>query len=266
MKCEELELIMIDYLDNTLDRAQCEEVELHISSCERCMDEIREFKTIFQSMSATEMEKPEDILKINFYYMLQSEINKMKSGSTLTARKASTRRWTSVTLKVAAGIGLIISGAFIGNIIHQKMTIRDSSIQLDDSQGEDRNKMLMNTLLNEESPGRRIKAINYVEDNPSPDQKVLNALINVLNKDNNVNVRLAAAYTLSKFLDSPVVRDSIVESLGKQTEPVVQVVLMNILTEKMEVKAIEPMKKIISNKNTMEQVKYAAEKSIKVLL
>lgn len=268
MKCEELESAIVDYLDNTLDDAHRKEIENHISSCERCMDEIRELQSVLQSISATEMEKPDETLRINFYHMLKSEMNKLKAEDERIEKRQSITLWPSLFLKIAAGIALLFAGAFLDKIIHHNPTISNSSAHLDELRSEvkDMKKMLMFTLLNEESPSQRIKAVNFVDNIPTPDQKVLNALIGTLNNDKNVNVRLAAAYSLAKFLDNPLVSDSIVESLGKQTEPIIQVVLMNILTEKKEIKAVEPMKKIISNRKTMEQVKYAAQKSINVLL
>ena len=63
-----------------------------------------------------------------------------------------------------------------------------------------------------------------------------------------------------------MVRDSLVKSLETQNEPIIQIVLMNILTEKKETKAIGPMKRIISNKNVMKEVKEIAQKGIGVLL
>jgi hypothetical protein len=268
MKCEEVETAMIDYLDNKLDIVHREQIEKHIETCERCMDEVKDFQNIFKAISATEMEQPDATMKINFYHMLHSEMNKLKINRELAVKRTSTKPWPSIFLKIAAGIALLILGAFLGNFIQKNIATQNSSAQLDDyhDKEKDQNKVVMYTLLNEESPSERIKAVNVVEDCDSPDLKVLNALIRVLNDDNNVNVRLAAAYTLSKFLNSSQVRDSIVESLGKQTEPIIQVVLMNILTEKMEIKAVAPMKKIISDKNTIEQVKNVAEKSIQVLL
>ena len=266
MKCEELESVIIDYLDNTLDIAHRGEVEKHISSCEKCSDTIREYETIFQTISATEMEKPHESLKTNFNYMLRSEVNKLKPNRESALKFSVTRNWSPVFLRIAASIALLIGGAFLGNIIHQKITNRNIVMQSDNPRDEKKNNILIYTLLNDKSPGQRIKTVNSIEDNASPDPKVINAILTVLNNDDNINVRLAAVYTLSKFLDNQPVLDSLVESLGKQTEPLIQIMLMNILTEKMEAKAVEPMKKIIMHKNTMDQVKYAAEKNINVLL
>ena len=59
--------------------------------------------------------------------------------------------------------------------------------------------------------------------------------------------------------------DSLVASLSKQTEPIIQIVLINILAEKKETRAIRPIQEIISNGNTMKEVRDIAEKSLKLL-
>ncbi len=268
MKCEEVETAMIDYLDNALDKAHRDEIEKHLLTCERCMDEVRDFQDILQTMSSAEMEKPDDTLRINFYHMLQSEINKQKAAEVKPAKKHTVSLWSSSWIKVAAGVALLVAGAFLGRIIQPGMKTDNSSVQLGELKSEvtEMKKILMFTMLNEESPSQRIKAVNYAEEIPYPDQKVIGALLNTLNKDKNVNVRLAALYSLARFSNSQLVRDSLVKSLETQNEPIIQIVLMNILTDKKEMKAVEPMRKIMSKKNVMKEVKEAAQKGIEVLL
>jgi hypothetical protein len=268
MKCEEFESVITDYFDHNLNEEQCLEFEKHSTSCEKCSEDFREYKILLNSIADTKMELPDESMKLNFYYMLQSEINRMNTDETSSIKRSVIKRWPSALLKIAAGFVLIIAGAFLGNIIHQKITTGNSSSKYSVNTKElnEKRDMLLVSLLNEDSPGERIKAVSLVEENKTIDPKLLNALIKVLNNDQNVNVRLAAAYTLSKFLDTPMVRDSVVESLGKQSEPLIQIMLMNILTEKKELKAVEPMKKIIQDNKTIEQVKYAAEKNINVLI
>ncbi len=76
MKCEDVESAMIDYLDNTLEKARRDEVEKHLETCERCLDELKDFQQILQTVDSTEMEQPDETLRINFYHMLHGEMNK----------------------------------------------------------------------------------------------------------------------------------------------------------------------------------------------
>jgi hypothetical protein len=268
MKCEEVEMLTMDYLDKTLDDKLQSEIEKHLLTCEKCMDEVKDFQSILQEMSATEMEQPDETLRINFYHMLQTEINKQKVASNKLLPKPTVSIWSSPWTKVAAAVLLLIAGAFIGKIFQPSGKQENSTVQLSELKSEvtEMKKILMFTMLNEESPSQRIKAVNYAEEIPNPDHKVIEALVNTLNKDKNVNVRLAAVYSLARFSGNQLVRDSLVKSLEAQTEPIIQIVLMNILTEKKEFKAVESMKKIMSDKNAMKEVKETAKKGIEVLL
>ena len=99
----------------------------------------------------------------------------------------------------------------------------------------------------------------------NPDDKVMNALLGTMNKDKNVNVRLAALYSIAKFAGSQVVRDSLVASLPRQTEPIMQIVLINILTERKESKAKGPIQDILSDKKAIKPVKDMAQKGLRML-
>lgn len=125
--------------------------------------------------------------------------------------------------------------------------------------------VLMFSLIDNESASQRIKAVSYTEEMSNPDQKVINALVSTLNHDKNINVRLAALYSLGSWADNRMVRDSLVASLPKQTEPLIQVVLINLLAEKKDSRIVAPVQDILSNKKTLPVVKEAAEKSLKTL-
>jgi len=54
--------------------------------------------------------------------------------------------------------------------------------------------------------------------------------------------------------------------LAAQTEPILQVVLMNILVENKEKDAIKPMQRIIEDDKTLKEVKNVAQKGIQILM
>jgi HEAT repeat protein len=121
-------------------------------------------------------------------------------------------------------------------------------------------------MLKDESSSNRIQAVSYVDDLDKADENVIEVLIKTLNYDKNVNVRMAAAYALSKFADQRTVCDSLVRSLSLQNDPILQVTLINILAERKEKSALIPIQKIISNKSTLKEVRAVAENSLRVLI
>lgn len=96
MKCEDIELKMIDYLDRNLEENVRQEIEKHLETCERCIDDLKDIQQVLNLISKDEMIKPDDSLRINFYHMLHSEIKKNESGKSLLLRKEQAHGIVSV--------------------------------------------------------------------------------------------------------------------------------------------------------------------------
>lgn len=270
MHCEEMEPLMVDYLDGQLSPAARANVEKHLESCMVCRHALEEYKTLFHAMDDDKMEKPGPALREKFDIMLQSELNIEATSRILKEEKETNvivMKKPSVFLRIAASIILVAGGVLIGTRLTPGIQIPQGSAEIASLKNEVKEikETLMFNGLNDESATERIKAVNYVEEMHNPDQKVMNALLSTMNKDKNVNVRLAALYSVAKFAGSQTVRDSLVASLPRQTEPIMQIVLINILTERKEIKAIGPIRDILSDKKTMKPVKDIAAKGLQLL-
>jgi len=270
MNCEEVQMLMVEYLDNMLDNSEHKVIEAHLKSCEWCRNELVEFQSVLNAVSESKIEKPNESLRENFNYMLEAEklkINNNVKTDNISAKRKLLIDWSLPLLKIAAALVLLVTGAIIGmNLKSVKENEQTSQFSELKSEVKDLKEMMMFTMLKEESPSERIKAVNFADEIPGPNKKVIAALINTINNDKNVNVRLAAVYSLSNFSNDPLVIDSFIEALDKEKEPIIQIVLINILAEKKVQKAIKPMQKIISNSKSIQEVKDIAEKGIKVLL
>ena len=268
MKCEEVEVLMIDYLDSKLSKEQNMDIEKHLETCERCLDELRDIQQVMQIISRDEMVKPDESLRINFYHMLHNEIKKYE-GKNPSANQAMNVHWYNrSSYRIAAGIALLICGTFLGALINSGIRNSGQAQQISQLRSEitSLKKTAMFTMLKDASSSFRIQAVNYADELDSPDDNIIEALIKTLNSDKNVNVRMAAAYALAKFADQPSVCDSLVKSLSLQSDPILQITLINILVEKKEKSAIEPIQRIIKEKGTLEEVKTVAENGVKQLI
>jgi hypothetical protein len=268
MKCEEVEQKMVDYLDNNLDPDSRQEIEKHLETCERCLDEFKESQQILNLISKDEMVKPNESLRINFYHMLHSEMKKSEEKSRILKFETIIPWYNSSRYRVAAGIALLVCGTFLGLLLNKGFSNSYASNELKQLQSEVSalKKTAMFSMLREESSSDRIQAVRYVEEIDNPDATMIEVLIKTLNNDKNVNVRMAAAYALSKFADRQAVCDSLVKSLSLQSDPILQVTLINILAERKEKSALRPIQEIISNKKTLKEVRAVAENSLRVLI
>jgi len=270
MQCDDIDALLMEYLDGKLSPAMRTNVEKHIQSCVACKQSLEEYRALFRVLEYNKPEQPSPALQEKFDSMLQSEIN-IEATSRILQReekeqKAAVIRRYPAWWRVAASIILVAGGIVIGmKIVPQKQHDNTAQIMRLNKEVKEIKETLLFNLLNAESASERIKAVNYVEEISNPDQKIITALINTLNTDKNVNVRLAALYAIEQFSGSQAVRDSLVASLSKQTEPLMQIVLINMLTERREQKAKEPIKKILSDEKALPTVKEMAQKGLKLL-
>ncbi len=267
MKCEELEEKIIDYLDGKLEKESNIEIEKHLETCERCLDEFRDFQQVMKIVSGKKEVEPDESLRINFYHMLHDEIRKNRDIGTSGVQRESLPWYNRFVFRIAAGFALLICGTLIGLLVFSGIN-NSQQAQLSQLRNEVTalKKSAMFTLLKEESSSERIQALNYADELETPDENVIEILVKTLNTDKNVNVRMAAAYALARFADYQVVCDSLVRSLALQKDPILQVTLINILVERRDKNAIQSIERIIEDENTLDEVKHVAQNGIKMLI
>jgi hypothetical protein len=275
MNCKEVQAMMVDYLDQAVDVIYGDAIKQHLAGCDQCRREAEELQELLLAMTASEMKQPGAGLRENFQLMLQSELNMETADRLLHVEGESDggrgrlRVLNGAWWRVAAAVVLLSGGIGIGMLLSSRKVSNMSNApdQLTAMQKEikEMKEMLLYSLIDDESASQRIKAVSYAEEISNPNQKVIEVLVGTLNHDRNVNVRLAALYSLASFSDNRVVRDSLVASLPRQSEPLIQVMLINLLAAKKESRAIGPIKEIISNSNTLPAVKEAAQQSLKTL-
>ncbi len=273
MKCRNIKELLVDYLDGKLSTELKEEIEKHLENCESCLDDANQLKNLMGDIYDVEDVIPEDSLRDNFYTMLEREkrkLHRLKHQKRYYHSRSFGEIWTnSPLLQIAAGFALIITGALIGmnlNLRFSTSDLRDSEITALRNDMLEMKQLVMFTLLQQGSASERIKAVSYVNEISQPNDKIIQALVKTLNNDKNANVRLAAANALFQFANNEVVRDSLIEALGTQSDPLIQITLINIMVELEEERSVDYLRKIINSTETLDEVKHNAEKGLIVLL
>ncbi len=261
--CKYIQPLLIDFVDKKLDKEKTGFVRRHLESCKLCRDEVDGLVVLFDEMNKIEDEQPDENLKQNFTAMLEAEKQKVSKPS---IKKTGRKIWLQSPLgQVAAGVALLIAGMMLGLLIRtnsgQDMEVAELKNEVDNIKD-----MLILTKLDQPIASERIIAASYLEEMTTPDHRVLQALISTMNTDNNTNVRMAALNALAKFRNQQIVGDALVETLSIQTDPIIQISLINILVEMQDTRAVDKMKKILDNNNTNESVKKLAEKGILTLI
>jgi cyclophilin family peptidyl-prolyl cis-trans isomerase len=260
--CKKIEPLLIDFVDKTLNQEETLLVKTHLEGCKNCRDEVDGLVVLFDEMNQVQDELPDQSLRQGFEAMLKSEKQKAGSATIFTLRLGQRLHWIYTTFgQIAAAFALLITGMLLGLLINSN---RGDISKADDLKNElnQMKDLLILTKLDQPSASQRIMAANYLEEMTALDKEVLNALINTLNTDKNSNVRMAALNALAKFKDQQLVKDAFVETMSIQTDPIIQISLINILVEMQDKRAVNKMKEMLEKNSTNTSVKKLAEKGI----
>lgn len=265
MSCNDIQLFLIDYLDEQLDDKTRKQVEEHLHTCPECSKELKQLMLLHSTIEGEEMVAPPATLRMGFMHTLEEEAGKLAKQAQPTETKKTGAKVISLTIgglawRAAAAMIILAIGIGIGYKV--RFDGQPGSVAVKQTKQGAEQKVLVN-MLDDESPSQRIEAVNYADNLGNKNKNVINVLFNTLNTDKSANVRVAAVFALEKYTDDKAVLDSMVASLSKQTEPIVQILLIDILSSKKVAKAVKPIQDILSNDKSIKEVKEAAEKGLR---
>jgi len=262
MNCKEIVELLPEYIEESLEVEVKEIVVSHLKNCANCRNELEKLKSIERMLNQVKDDEVSPLVDYSFKIMLENEKRaaKLSLSNKLNQKHIS----LSTLLKVAAGILLLITGGFIGYIVHPVSKSQEEVSSLKQEMVEMKN-LVIYSLLKQESASERIKAVSYIKEISKPDPKLIETLFNTLNTDRNVNVRLAAAQALAKYKDNKEIAKGIVKSLEIQTEPLVQIMLINLAVETGNSDVAPELNKLLDRTDLRDEVKTYAKKGIKTL-
>ena len=270
MNCETAREQFAGYLADDIEAAAKVAVRDHIASCVSCREELEELSAVWTRLGVIPREQPSGRLRDNFYAMLE-EAKKAADPKKAGGRPLRFRDYLrdlpvfrKPSYVYAFSIALLIVGAGTGYFLRAAGTAPRTAALHRELQGMRRTAAL--SMIDRPSASDRLEGVGWSTRLESPDRKTLQALVDTLDRDPNVNVRLAAVDALYLFRNDPGVKDSLVRSLGKQESPLVQIALIDLLVEIRERRAAEALKKLIGEARLAPQVKQHAELGLKQIM
>ena len=133
--------------------------------------------------------------------------------------------------RFAMAAGLLLAGILCGRYLPQAGAGGNLEMAQLRVQVENLHQMVAISMLQQQSPSARMRGVTYTEKITQPDPQVLDALLQAVNHDANVNVRLSAVDALQKFATGPEVALAMVNSIPEQESPLVQIALIDMLVQ-----------------------------------
>jgi len=127
-------------------------------------------------------------------------------------------------------------------------------------------KLLALSLLQQNSASDRIKGVNISLHETNMDDQILNALIDRMNLDKNINVQLKAIEGLVQFGENKIVITAFIKALTNQKSPEVQIAIIEALVTLKVKDAYPQFQEILRDKETIDAVKNSAASGLEVLL
>jgi hypothetical protein len=186
------------------------------------------------------------------------------------ARESVRQRWLGFppAWRVAASVTLILLG-FGGGVWynHSRGPAQPPLITLHEPvQVAAARRVLGFNQAGNTSASERIQVVRQITNLPGADEELIQILVNTLNFDDNVNVRLAACQALYHFGQTPRVREAFIQSLRIQTDPNVQVALIDVLTALEEKRALREMQRLTQDSTVLEIVRLRAQQGVGKLI
>ena len=168
-------------------------------------------------------------------------------------------------LRIAAGLALLIIGFGAGWLFQAKSENGAVMAILDGKEAKevtDIKRMLAFEQMSNTSASDRIYAVNRSYEIQDADRAIRQLLINTLNFDPNVNVRLAACQALTHFAAETEVKEALIQSLAIQTDPNIQISLIEALVAIKEKRAVDQFQQLVRDQEVLDVVRLKAAEGV----
>ena len=238
--------------EGTRRSPSCVVLQGHLNGCADCAAEMALLGNMWEKLGDLPVPEPSLAMRVRWEQTMES----------LTSRQAATE-WTPQPIQpgrrfwwqnlwpanpawqmALAGICLV-AGLGAGAYFQSGRGERDEVARLREEVASTK-EMVAVSLLQQQSATERLRGVDYSSRMSSLEPQVVTALIQAVNRDSNVNVRLAAIDALSKVANSTQVRESMQAALPQEDSPMVQAALIDYLVDAHDHSAVRTIQDLVA--------------------
>ncbi|MBU4268975.1 MAG: HEAT repeat domain-containing protein [Acidobacteria bacterium] len=270
MNCQEMKKMIPDLLQNGLESGQDEHYREHLHSCPACWQEWQDLHETWTRLGILPEEQPGPELRRNFYRQLEASRREMAAAKVTPWRQHWRRllpdwRYAFPAMRLAAAVLVVVVGFGIGFMAGGSRENGGKFARLN-KEVERLQQQVSLSLLSQPSAAARLQGLSMTSRLQDPDPTLLKMLLDVLDNDPSVNVRLSAVDALYLFADREQVRAALTASLSRQASPLVQIALIDLMVSFKEKRAAAALKKLLDDKQLIPEVRQRAKSGISQIL
>ncbi len=239
MNCERAKTELPDFLAGNLNAAARADVEAHLADCAECS----ELAGLWDKLGTIPDEIPPTRMRARFHEMLARE----------TAAAPRPRAWM---WQAAAAATIAVCSFVAGRYLPHEPASEVAGLR---REVRDMREMFALSLMQQQSASDRLRGVSYSYQMDKTDSQIRDALLEALNSDSSVDVRLAAVDALRRISTQPPVRQGFLESLQRHQAPMVQIALIDTMVELNEPKSVSVLRKLQASAEADDLVKQRAK-------
>ncbi len=244
---------LIEYIDDRLPEVDKAEIDRWLDENPAGREEFEQLKNLLKKLEEDVPEVPSGKLIRRYEDWLDGYLSQ--------ARPESKTLVFSTWFKIAASFVLLIlaggGGFLIKSTLDQKAEVARLQRELAETK-----QLVLSQLRDEQSASQRMMGVYAANELSTADEEIINVLAKAMEEDPSSNVRLAALEALSRFYHDERVRPLLIGSLNRQTDPVVQIALIQWLVQMKEKSILQDLEKITRGNSPVKAVKDEAYKGI----
>ncbi|MCR5889784.1 HEAT repeat domain-containing protein [Hymenobacter sp. J193] len=273
--CNDFEALLPAYADGSLLAAEAEQVAAHLASCPACQHQLQQLRLLSHELDAALPEAPRTAMRSNFLAMLEEQ-KALLTASATPAPAAPARvvpLWAAAVasqwLRVAAAVLLVAGGVLLGRYLPSRPGQNPEVAANPTDSPAPAQQLAANlagTASQPASASDRIQLVTASGEELTPGDPTVQVLINTLNFDPNPNVRVAAGEALFRLRADPRVAEAFVHSLPIQTDPNVQITLIELMVALRDPRAVPPLQRLARRKDALPVVRDQAQAGLGKLI
>ena len=268
MSCDKFREEIPQCLAGRLESEEREELIAHLEVCSACRADMAEIGTVWRGLESLPVPEPDPTMRVRFVEVLEAYQAGMEQGRARSAAPVNRPWWMAgwwpakAVWQTAMALLLVGAGGFGGHYLARPRTATPEIAQLQ-SQVENLRQTVALSMLRDQSSSSRIRGVTYATQVQQPDQQIEQALLYTVNHDGNVNVRLRAVDALENLATRSDIQRALVDALPLQDSPLVEVALIDVLTEVNDKSALPALRTLVQDPKTDDAVRQKAAASIR---
>jgi anti-sigma factor RsiW len=219
MSCENTTELLMDRLKGQISAAEEQRLAAHLSTCTACQAETEAMTSVWDQLGVLDEEVPHERLRARFHAGLAAYEARASQHWTERVIDSWWPKQPVFQLGLAAVLALV--GVFVGQQLPSAVDAEVAALRAEV-------RTVGIALLDHQSAAERLLGVEWSR-RTAQTPEVINALLERVQYDPNLSVRLAAIDALSGQLDQPEVGAGLVLALERQESPLVQVAVTDAL-------------------------------------